>query len=966
MTTQPAPAIPPRPSRSPNQQGLAPADVPKIPPRPTRRFDRSVSPLRDSYAPSPLNEPPNGSSLTRTISQDVPQRPPSVTIPSLGEEGNEYEALNMADVSESHREGHHSTPAEMRNVGSDLKLHAPRPSLPSSSAKAKLQAVTRTDSRQAAAAGLGGTSSPTPDDHHERPTRSLQSRTSYSRADSSTSIDRRLSMNGDEHGIRVPMYPNAGDVQAPSPSPYHLEQNSGQRSGRSHNRTRSGREASLPPGSYGLHGHGVQPNDKFEKAWYEKHPDEYVKEEQGQYGPGVGSPRPDWALSSDDLNKIVRGSAVTGSGLGTSPAVIGTPEEEVGYIAADEYTHRLSSPPPGSRRGSRLVAESPLRKESVPSVETEGQQQTATSEDTAHKSEEPGVIHVDEPYHHLHHPDGFAQTPGPEELSGKVGEGDVDEDEPILAADEVRPESAFQHPAVSPTFDRRESVEVDRSHTPSVTHSRSGSRTASHRNSLPTLARYNSRDEREETHTPLDDVEEYEPLFPEDDDAEKKPLSTADRFKKRPDLLKHRFPSQDIWEDSPNSLQLHATVSTPDVPKNENFETPEEESFRRSQATRVDPHKVASQILQSEERLDEKPVSRPDIAKQRFPSRDIWEDAPESQKLVTTVEPAEEGEVKSPDVPTKPSIPVRPQKRPQQAPQWILLQSQSPRLLKNANHLQFLTVPSPKSRPGQLSPCSLEMAESLKMLRPSRSQQYRPVREALGPQAPPKPQEKKAEEPPAEKAPLSDARKGRARGPARRRPAAENVAAKLPTISEVRITETWNVWEVNEAGNLVVGSEKQVNKNEVVAQDTTTSEDTTMALPIAKNTASESAAPDTTTSEDNAMAPPIAKNTAGESADPQPTSPIEDPVSSSESTPAEPQPPTFTEAAHTVTSALDDGGPIVVPTAKRDEPEASSEAVSTETDVDKPQSTLSAESGLEDVAEVAAAAADGKRPSEGN
>jgi hypothetical protein len=37
-------------------------------------------------------------------------------------------------------------------------------------------------------------------------------------------------------------------------------------------------------------------------------------EQQGQYG--SGTPRPDGALSSDDLNKIVRGSAVTGSGLG--------------------------------------------------------------------------------------------------------------------------------------------------------------------------------------------------------------------------------------------------------------------------------------------------------------------------------------------------------------------------------------------------------------------------------------------------------------------------------------------------------------------------------------------------------------------------------------------------------------------------------------------------------------------------
>lgn len=320
MTTQAAPAIPPRPSRSP-QQGLAPASAegPTIPPRPSNRAERSVSPFPDSYAPSPLNDLPNGWGLKRTTSNDLPQRPPSVTIPSLGQEGIEYQDLDVANVSEAQQ----ATPPETRNVGSDLKLHAPRPSLPTSSAKARVQAVTRTDSRQAAAAGLGRAPSPSNDDHSERPTRSLHSRASGSRGDSSTmSADRRQSFHGEEHGIpeigqRVPMYPNAGDVQAPSPSPYLAEPQE-KRSGRNHHRTRSGREASLPPGSYGLHGHGVPSNDKFEKAWYEKHPEEFVREEQGQYGPGVGTPRPDWALSSDDLNKIVRGSAVNGSGLGKS------------------------------------------------------------------------------------------------------------------------------------------------------------------------------------------------------------------------------------------------------------------------------------------------------------------------------------------------------------------------------------------------------------------------------------------------------------------------------------------------------------------------------------------------------------------------------------------------------------------------------------------------------------------------
>lgn len=53
------------------------------------------------------------------------------------------------------------------------------------------------------------------------------------------------------------------------------------------------------------------PPDRFEKAYYEKHP-ELVKKELGQYGEG----RPEWAMSSEDLNKIVRDTASRGAGLG--------------------------------------------------------------------------------------------------------------------------------------------------------------------------------------------------------------------------------------------------------------------------------------------------------------------------------------------------------------------------------------------------------------------------------------------------------------------------------------------------------------------------------------------------------------------------------------------------------------------------------------------------------------------------
>ncbi|CAG7987106.1 unnamed protein product [Penicillium olsonii] len=969
MSTQAPPAIPPRPARSP--QPSSSLEMPKIPPRPgNRRNDRSVSPMRDSYAPSPLNEW-TGPGMSRTVSNDVPPRPPSVTIPSLGEEGIEYADLDPGNVSDSH----HQTPAETRNVSSDLKIHAPRPSLPTSSAEAKVQAVTRTDSRQAAAAGLGRGVSPSREEQ-ERSSRELHSRASGSRADSSTaSHDRRYSaQQSEEQGFRVPMYPNAGDVQAPSPSP-HVDQGS-QRSGRNHNRTRSARDSSLPPGSYGLHGHGVQQSDKFEKAWYEKHPDEFVKEE-GQYGPGVGTPRPDWAMSSDNLNKIVRGSAQTGSGLGTSPGVVGTPEEEVGYMASDEYMHRMAGPE--ARHETQPSVESPLRQMSFPS-ET-AQQSTGSPlrerRSSSHGNHESGVIHVDDPKHPLHHPDGFSATPTLEETNPTSDET-LNDDEPILAADQVRPESAYLHPAISPTFDRRGSFEDEaRSRTPSGSHSRSHSRSASAQGYFPSLTRYDSR---EDTHTPLEDVEEYEPLFPEDDSKKERPASTTDRFKNRPDLLKHRFPSQDIWEDTPNSLQLHATVTTPEIPTQdspETFETPEQEATRRMQADKVDSHQVASHILEGEA-AKEKPV-RPDTFKQRFPSKDIWEDVPESQRLVTTVEPAKE-EVKSPDVPSKPTIPTRPQRQPQSSP----IEKRQPPSIPERPKPQ---VPNRPTKPSsQVPAASDETPKEAPPVKPKPAVPARPggskiaalkagfltdlnSRLQLGPQQP-KPQEQ-VPEAPVEKQPLSDARKGRARGPARRKPAVEKPAAEkstaaLPTAPEIKITESLNVWQVGQDGRVTVGSGKSTEKQPVASQDKPISPLQSMAPPIAQNAAGESVDPTPESpvpADDTSLPPTTAEDetahvATAETKHTEPTEPTE-PLGSTEPTaPTGPTEPT----EHPVTS--------ISPTFKQPGIEKAEQAVESPgaTDATTAQSTEIPPSSpkLDDTLEEMTASADGKRESDGH
>ncbi len=344
------PQIPPRPSRSQQQQPTAPTgmDVPKIPPRPGRRAaDQSRSPNRDSFPRSPLNDVPLSMNLGNKSGSlyannnesgstlDLPRRPPSVSLPSIGQEGSEYADIDFYEAEDSTPDqgNGEKQPEQTRNVGSDLPLHAPRPSFSSSNAKARVSAVTRTDSNQAAAIGFGKASTPLSNDDKNPQSRPLKSSTSFNRTESSASTERPGSQAGDsDHGIpeigqRVPMHPDAGDVQAPSPSPYSQTFPSGigfhndgrQKPGKHHDRTRSGKEVFHgPPGSYGLHGHGVPHTDSFEKAWYDKHPDALVREENGLYGPGIGGSRGEWALSSDDLNKIVRQTASRGAGFGKS------------------------------------------------------------------------------------------------------------------------------------------------------------------------------------------------------------------------------------------------------------------------------------------------------------------------------------------------------------------------------------------------------------------------------------------------------------------------------------------------------------------------------------------------------------------------------------------------------------------------------------------------------------------------
>lgn len=352
------PTIPPRPSRSSAAAATGPTavkdSIPSIPPRPVRKMD--PSPSRDMR--SPFNEPPNpmrtvGSRRSvSNLTPDVPARPPSVTLPSVGQEGSEYASFDVLPP-EAHgvkvAEDPGTTveaPEQTRNVSPNIPLHAPKASVPQATATSRIATVTRTDSTQAAAAGIG--KAKPVDDVHMGPLepssslgrvvtnsddlgrassaeQALRSRSSFSRSTPTLypTTSRPGSIHEGNHelgipeiGMQIPLYPNAGDVQAPSPA-QALPQfapgigfyNDG--SQRAHHRRKSSRKEFGPPGSYGMHGHGEQPHDQFEREWIKKHPDQAAIEGFNMHGP----PRPETALTSAELNRLV--AAANDPGFGT-------------------------------------------------------------------------------------------------------------------------------------------------------------------------------------------------------------------------------------------------------------------------------------------------------------------------------------------------------------------------------------------------------------------------------------------------------------------------------------------------------------------------------------------------------------------------------------------------------------------------------------------------------------------------
>jgi len=731
-------------------------------------------------------------------------------MPSVGEEGLEY--ANLAEQ---------LSPEHTSTVADDLKLHAPKPSLPAVSTKQRIMQVTRTDSDRAASFGIGRPSSIDDSTHVLPSNRSLKKKAS------TTSQLSLKSDFDDEHGIpeigqQVPMYKNAGDVQAPSPAPA----TEGALKAKHHARKGSAR-GNLPPGSYGLHGHGVVPQDKLEKAYYEKHPELLKKEHTPHH-----HDRPyDFSMSKADLEKIVRDTANR-----AATNYDGTPSDQVGWQAMEESTSRVASP--------RLDAKF-HRKSSVAGSES------------GKEGHDVKVIHVDEPNRRRSVMFSDSETPS--------NGDDIDRPytAPILAEDEIAkdPTHLNHQPAVEPP----EEIDI-----PSRPTSRPGS-----------LYKETSFEMRS---TPLEDVEEYEPLFEEEKEEKEE--------KEKPKLLhpedgsqknkhKKRFPSADVWEDAPSSVHYTAEVSTPEpaeeqqgaasaIPAPREGETPaqafarHQEELAEKEAKEHGPEgfvpsrnkqKPASWTEHQSHLVQETLSARPSMA-QRFPSRDIWEDAPDSLKLETEVSTPQQAEVDTPTTPVdakspveakpsvpsaKPFIPTRPKPRQVSGDDGT---SSKPAVSDRPK-------PSIPARPAKIGPTSggLDSAETAAPPRQKPAVPARPMgskiaalqagfmndlnnRLRLGPQAPPKKEEPEEDEEASpvaaaeeekKKVPLSDARKSRARGPQRRAPVAKSAPAPAAVKAEEKeaprfsFSMTVTVFDIDpEEGTVRAGAEEPVKEEDKV------------------------------------------------------------------------------------------------------------------------------------------------------
>ena len=309
--------------------------------------------------------------------------------------------------------------------------------------------------------------------------------------------------------------------------------------------------------------------------------------------------------------------------------------------------------------------------------------------------------------------------------------------------------------------------------------------------------------------------------------------------------LTQRFPSRDIWEDTPDSARLETTVgesqaSDPKSPPDEGLEAgaivqtsgaPNEGIIAGEQARdgtavaaaaakpsvppRPNKSKVSPQSVDPGQAPPSIPVRPPRRLHQVPPADAQVPIAPSKLSAVAPVEanpPSEIETRKGPILPErpKPQVPVRPAKPvgrdSTEIAQFSKITSSSS-VGSDGAGAKNLSSPPPAPKPKPAIPARPVGGKIASLKAGFLSDLDSRLR--LGSQGL-KPQEKAEPEVVEEKAPLADARKGRARGPARRKPAAPTTTESATAEGQQektaarnwQVQKPWTVWEHDGALNV--------------------------------------------------------------------------------------------------------------------------------------------------------------------
>jgi hypothetical protein len=586
-------------------------------------------------------------------------------------------------------------------------------------------------------------------------------------------------------------------------------------------------------------------------------------------------------MSSKDLNAVVSHSGTPGVGI-NDEETHGVPDEELGYIASEQYSRTLSrSHSPVHTRDSTKVS---------PDCSTLGE-----------KTDEHGnVIHLEDPSHGS----GYLRRGNSDQVSSCAeshhGGEDLDDERDeysILAEDEIlkRKQGQYMQAAVyTPSYNAR--------HTP---RSRPQSSLKDHEDveKTPIELLTSGTDSHRTSYEELSPADgNAKPLFPESDDEGKDEKDSAAENKKRPGYVEHRFPSKDVWEEAPEHAQLEATVETPppgyqaavieedevEIPHrqrcsnngpdlqyvkgqpHEHYQPGDEQEYERKQkegAMKDTDYRVDLKDLPDDERLqrlkkqteDEEPSEqsshRRNATRRKFPSNDIWEDVPPSLDLQEEIEPENERPTTqdvnivsdtlerhatsaaplgssslSQLISMRPNIPTRPQRERKEPPSTIHEQPDTPPSEKKAIPPAIPGKPKPSIPIRPIRPSGLVRTASEEKQQPPEPKPKPAIpprtggkiaalkagflgdlesRLKMGPSAPKREEKEEEEEDETTAKPevqLSDVRKSRARGPrGRKLPTKEeqpSTRAVVPPKSE--ITGVWTVFTLDQDLDAVI------------------------------------------------------------------------------------------------------------------------------------------------------------------